>query len=311
MEKERVIVTENLSKRYGDFTAVHNLSLEIGRGEIFGLLGPNGAGKTTTILMLLGLTEPTGGRVEVLGFDPTREPLQVKSAVGYLPERVGFYDHLTGKENLLYLAALNNLSKEEATARMERLGAQVGLSEALERKVGEYSHGMRQRLGLASCLLKSPSVIILDEPTIGIDPKGTRELLELITSLKETGMTVLLSSHLLQQVQQICDRVAIFVRGRVVAEGPIETLGRQVMADQPFVIEVQCLEGNGRLQEYLPGLDGIDACEEVEGKLLLTCSEDKRVEIAAAVYRLGLSLMHLRLRGYDLEDIYQKYFKEA
>jgi len=310
MTREKVIVTEKLTKRYGHIVAVDNLDLEIFRGEIFGLLGPNGAGKTTTILMLLGLTEPTSGGARVLGFDPTRNPLEVKGAVGYLPERVGFYEHMTGRENLSYIAALNNIDYKTAQVKIDELAQQVGLDGAMDRKVGEYSHGMRQRLGLASCLIKSPEIIILDEPTVGIDPKGTREVQDFILQLsREKNMTVLLSSHLLYQVQQICDRVAIFVRGRVIAAGPIETLGRQVMSDQPCVIEVQCAEGPDLLRQVLEQIPGVEKCREVEGKLLLISREDKRKEIVSLVQQNNLTLLHLRLRGYDLDDIYQRYFQ--
>jgi ABC-2 type transport system ATP-binding protein len=153
MIKEKVITTEKLTKRYGSITAVENLDLEIFKGEIFGLLGPNGAGKTTTILMLLGLTEPTSGCAQVLGFDPTRNPLEIKRYVGYLPERVGFYDHMTGKENLSYIATLNNIDSTAARLKIEELAEQVGLKEAINRKVGEYSHGMRQEARPSLCLM--------------------------------------------------------------------------------------------------------------------------------------------------------------
>jgi ABC-2 type transport system ATP-binding protein len=310
MRNEKVIVTDKLTKRYANITAVENLDLEIFKGEIFGLLGPNGAGKTTTILMLLGLTEPTSGSAEVLGFDPTRSPLEVKRSVGYLPERVGFYDHMTGRENLCYIAALNNINSKAVMKKIDELAEQVGLKDAINRKVGEYSHGMRQRLGLASCLVKSPKIIILDEPTVGIDPKGTREVQDFITRLsREEGITVILSSHLLHQVQQICDRVAIFVQGKVVAAGPIESLGKQVMPGQPFIIEVQCAEGHDVLRDNLQQIQGIEQWSEVEEKLVLTCCSDKRLEIASLAQKNNLSLLHLRLRGYDLDDIYQRYFQ--
>lgn len=310
MQNEKVIVTEGLTKSYGKITAVHELNLEIDRGEIFGLLGPNGAGKTTTILMLLGLTEPTSGRAEVLGFDPAREPLKIKRSVGYLPERVGFYDHMTGSQNLRYIADLNDIDPYEAQEKIEELAEQVGLKDAINRKVAEYSHGMRQRLGLAGCLVKSPKIIILDEPTVGIDPKGIREVLDFIYRLsREKNITVLLSSHLLYQVQQICDRVAIFVRGKVIAAGPIETLGKQVTGDQPYIIELQCAEGQDLLREKLQGSEGIEELYEDEGKLFLSCREDIRRQIASLVRENNLTLLHLRLRGYDLDDIYQRYFQ--
>ncbi|MDD2328366.1 MAG: ABC transporter ATP-binding protein, partial [bacterium] len=171
---EATIVTRNLTKRYGDFTAVDDLTLEVGRGEVFGLLGPNGAGKSTTILMLMGMTEPSGGSVRVCGLDPVRQPIGVKRHVGYLPEDVGFYDDLSGLDNLIYTARLNGLSEREARSHALRLMGRVGLAEETTKKAGKYSRGMRQRLGLADVLLRNPEVIILDEPTLGIDPSGIR-----------------------------------------------------------------------------------------------------------------------------------------
>ena len=226
------IEISNLTRKYGNFTAVDNLTLSIDKGEIFGLLGPNGAGKSTTILMMMGLTEPTSGSVRVCGLNPVRQPIEVKKRVGYLPEDVGFYDDLTGPENLIYTARLNGISEREAEERARRLLQRVGLGEEIEKKAGKYSRGMRQRLGLADVLIKNPEVIILDEPTLGIDPSGIRDFLGLIVSLsREEGITVLFSSHHLHQVQQVCDRVGIFVKGRLLAQGVIASLARQLFAD--------------------------------------------------------------------------------
>jgi ABC-2 type transport system ATP-binding protein len=201
-----VIVTRGLTKRYGRVVAVEDLNLEVAEGEVFGLLGPNGSGKTTTILMLLGLTEPTSGEARVLGLDPMREPLKVKAKVGYLPDQVGFYGELTAWENLRYTTRLLGLPEAEAKARMEEVLKRMGLWEVKDRRVSAFSRGMRQRLGLAEVLLKRPQVAILDEPTLGLDPEAAREFLGLIKDLKAEGITVLLSSHLLHQVQEICDR---------------------------------------------------------------------------------------------------------
>ncbi|MFQ5407587.1 MAG: ABC transporter ATP-binding protein, partial [Anaerolineales bacterium] len=192
---EKVLATKGLTKHYGDFVAVEGLDLTIRRGEVFGLLGPNGSGKTTTILMLLGLTEPTAGSVRVLGLDPTRKPLSVKAHVGYMPDQIGFYDNLTGRENLSYIARLNGLRRDEAQRRIEAAAAEVGLADRLDQRVGKYSHGMRQRLGVADVLIKQPRLIIMDEPTQGLDPTGAHEFLDKIRALKSSGITVLLASH--------------------------------------------------------------------------------------------------------------------
>ncbi len=229
--EEATIVTRNLTKKYGDFTAVDDLTLEIRRGEVFGLLGPNGAGKSTTILMLMGMTEPTSGSVLVCGLDPVRQPIEVKRRVGYLPEDVGFYDDLSGLDNLIYTARLNGLSEHDARSCALRQMERVGLAEETAKKAGTYSRGMRQRLGLADVLLRNPEVIILDEPTLGIDPSGIRDFLRMIVTLsREEGITVLFSSHHLHQVQQVCDRVGIFVKGRLLAQGDIASLARQLFS---------------------------------------------------------------------------------
>ena len=227
-----IIQTRGLTRRYNGQTAVEDLSLEVQEGEIFGFLGPNGAGKTTTILMLLGLTEPSAGTARVLGYDPVRDPLPIKRQVGYLPENVGFYDDLTGRENLRYIAELNCIPEPEATAKIESALATVGLAEEGDKLVGAYSRGMRQRLGIAELLVKDPRLLILDEPTLGLDPDGTNKMLELIRDLNRTrGITVMLSSHLLDQVQRICHRVGIMIKGRLVALGTIEELARRKIGE--------------------------------------------------------------------------------
>lgn len=216
---QHVIELTGLTKKYGGFTAVNDLNLTVEKGDIFGLLGPNGAGKSTTILMMLGLTEPTVGSVMVCGINSTTHPIEVKRKVGYLPEDVGFYDDMTGIENLVYTAQLNGIAKEEAVQKAVQLLDRVGLSNDGKKKAGKYSRGMRQRLGLADVLIKEPEVIILDEPTSGIDPSGVREFMDLIRQLShKDGQTVLFSSHHLDQVQQVCNRVGLFSSGKLLAD---------------------------------------------------------------------------------------------
>jgi ABC-2 type transport system ATP-binding protein len=223
-----IIETEGLTKRYGAQTAVNDLTLQIQEGEVFGFLGPNGAGKTTTLLMFLGLTEPTSGKVRVCGFDPTREPFPVKERVGYLPENVGFYDDMDARQNLRYVARLNRIPDEISIPRIDAWLKEVGLFEEAEKKIGIYSKGMRQRLGIAEVMIKEPKVIFFDEPTIGLDPDGTNRMLDLIHSLsRDKNITIFFSSHLLDQVQRICDRVGIMIKGNLVAAGPIDELARE------------------------------------------------------------------------------------
>ena len=236
-----VVETQNLTKRYHDKLAVNALNLTVQEGEIFGFLGPNGAGKTTTILMLLGLTEATSGRAFVCGFDPTRESLEVKRRVGYLPENPGFYEDISARENLLYMARLNRIPEDEARRRTAEVLEQVGLGDDGRRLVREFSRGMKQRLGIAEVLVKKPRAVILDEPTLGIDPDGAIRILELIKGLnRERNLTVMLSSHQLHQVQEICSRVGIIVKGRLIVQGQMDELGRAILKERQwnFLLEV-------------------------------------------------------------------------
>lgn len=228
MERETVIRIEGLTKRYGTQIAVNNLNLEVTAGEIFGFLGPNGAGKTTTMLMLLGLTEPNAGTVRVCGHDPAREPLKVKEVIGYLPENVGFYEDMDARQNLRYIARLNRIPDQVSAARIDHLLEDVDLAKEADKRVGSYSKGMKQRLGIAEVLIKEPRVIFLDEPTIGLDPDGTNRMLDLICNLsRERKITIFFSSHLLDQVQRISDRIGIMIKGKLVAAGSLAELAQR------------------------------------------------------------------------------------
>ncbi|HMK11248.1 MAG TPA: ABC transporter ATP-binding protein [Acidimicrobiales bacterium] len=295
-----------LCKRYGDVTAVDRLDLSIEKGEIFGLLGPNGAGKTTTILMLLGLTEPTAGKARVDGLDATRAPLEVKRRVGYLPDDVGFYSDLSGRDNLRYTAELNRVPNEVAGSRIADLLNDVGLSEAADRRVSEYSRGMRQRLGLADALVKQPTLLILDEPTVNIDPEGVREILELVRGLRDReGTTVLISSHLLHQVEQICDRVGIFVKGRLAALGTVAELVADVQGG--YSIEID-LEGDGDPRAVLEGVDGVTEVEQNLGGWLARSDRDVRDDVIDACRSAGFSITRLVGGISDLDAVYHTYF---
>jgi ABC-2 type transport system ATP-binding protein len=316
-----VIELVDLTKKYGSFTAVDNLNLTVGKGEVFGLLGPNGAGKTTTILMMLGLTEPTSGSVNVCGIDSTRNPIEVKRRVGYLPDEVGFYDDRSGIENLIYTARLNSISEKESKHNAEELMIRVGLEDVIKKKTGKYSHGMRQRLGLADVLIKKPEVIILDEPTSGIDPKGVREFLDLIIQLRnEQGLTVLFSSHNLHQVQQVCDRVGIFVEGKLRAEGNIQTLSQKLINSSLFIIEAgieepvsatffSSPEDETWLAKLLKPIEGFSSIKLKNGIYLIECTRDLSSEIARVIVGAGVGLNFLNKKEYELDDIYNHFFE--
>ncbi len=316
---ENIIELVDLTKRYGSNTVVDKLSLAIRKGEIFGLLGPNGAGKSTTILMMMGLTEPDSGSVKVCGIDSTSNPIEVKRRVGYLPEDVGFYDDHSASTNLIYTARLNGFSYGEAEQKAEELLKRVGLSSHANKRTGKYSRGMRQRLGLADVLIKNPEVIILDEPTLGIDPTGVREFLELIVQLsREEGITVLFSSHHLHQVQQVCDRVGLFVNGKMLAEGDINTLSQKLFSNNAFTIEagVSKMADNksakntvGNLSEIIKGIEGVIAVNKKDNLFRIECSRDLSAVIARAIVETGTDLNYLNKKEYGLDDIYHRYFE--
>src|SRR6185312_16058028 len=305
---ETVIEASGLGKRYGTAKAVSNVSFNVSAGEIFGLLGPNGAGKTTTILMLLGLTEISAGTARIFGHDPAREPLAVKRLIGYLPDTVGFYDHLTAADNLHYTARLIGLGLTERKKRIAAALERVGLAEVADKKVGAFSRGMRQRLGLAEIVMKDARIAILDEPTNGLDPQASNDLLDLIRSLRAQGVTILLSSHLLDRVQKVCDRVALFNAGSIALMGTVGELGREVLGGG-YAVEVEADGGEG-VSARLAALPGVrNVAEPAAGRWRITCDSDLRGDAAAVVVAAGGRLHQLSLDRPSLETIYTRYFQ--
>jgi len=304
---ENVIEVSNLTKTYGGVPVVKGISFSVAQGEIFGVLGPNGAGKTTTILMLLGLSDISSGQARVLGFDPVRQPLQVKRRVGYLPDAVGFYDNLSASDNLRYTARLIGLEPTEREKRIKASLEHVGLQEVMDKRVATFSRGMRQRLGLAEILMKNAQIAILDEPTSGLDPQATVELLDIIRGLKQQGVTVLLSSHLLERVQSVCDRVALFNEGNIALIGTVPELGRQVLGGG-YNVEVEA-EGQG-LADWLRAVPGVLSVENAgPNRVRLFTEKDVRPEAAAAVVKAGGRLLRLSVEEPSLEVIYTRYFQ--
>jgi len=305
-----VLETKGLTKHYGDFVAVDDLNLSVKKGEVFGLLGPNGAGKTTTILMLLGLTESTKGKVSVLGFDPARQPLSVKARVGYMPDEVGFYDDLSARENLVYIAKLNGISRDQIKQRVEEAIERVHLTDVIDHRTGTFSRGMRQRLGLADVLIKNPQLIIMDEPTQGLDPELAHEFLDMIHNLKEEGTTILLSSHLLHQVQVICDRVGLFSKGRMVIQGTVPELARKVLGGA-YRIQLEAEGPSAQLIKALKSLSDVNKVNRINGAFEIEARDDVRADAANAVIKAGGRLKGLNVESQSLDDIYTHYFEEV
>lgn len=312
--KDPIIQLKSLTKCYGTQKAVDDLSLDIYKGEIFGLLGPNGAGKTTTILMMLGLTDPTSGSAFVCGYNATNNPISVKRKVGYMPDSLGFYDNMTALENLKYIARLNGLTEKEIKVRTVETMETVGLSSALNKKTSTFSRGMKQRLGLADVLIKQPDVIILDEPTLGIDPSGVREFLALIKRLsKEQELTVLLSSHHLHHVQQVCDRVGIFVKGKLLAQGNIDTLSGNVFNNAGHVVSIRLanvIPQPWALEQELEQWETIKQIRINEKTIEFECTQDITPILVRFFVEKGCDVIGVHQKDYGLDDIYQKYFED-
>lgn len=312
--KDPIIQLKGLTKCYGSQKAVDDLSLDIYKGEIFGLLGPNGAGKTTTILMMLGLTDPTSGSAFVCGYNATNNPISVKRKVGYMPDTLGFYDNMTALENLVYIARLNGLAEKEIRKRAIEVMEIVGLSSAMNKRTSTFSRGMKQRLGLADVLIKQPDVIILDEPTLGIDPNGVREFLTLIKRLsKEQELTVLLSSHHLHHVQQVCDRVGIFVKGKLLAQGNIDTLSGNLFSNKGHVVSVtlaQVIPQAWPLAQELRQWETIEQITINKKTIEFECKQNITPALVRFFVEKEYDILGVHQKDYGLDDIYQKYFED-
>ncbi len=311
MSNEFVIETKDLTKAYGKFLAVDRVNLHIARGEVFGLLGPNGAGKTTTILMLMGLCEPTSGTVKVNGLDPAREPVKVKRVVGYMPEKIGFYDDLTAKENLEYTARLNAISSNRLNDKIDSLLELVGLKDNRDQLVGKFSHGMKQRLGIADVMIKDPQIAIFDEPTSGIDPEGTDQVLSLINKMSEQKVTVVISSHLLHQVQKICTGVGIFSKGRLVASGSIDKLGRDILRKGQFNIIIPIAQLTPQLREEIQKLPEVVDINSRENSTIVVCQDNICNKLEEVVFKVTGLKLQMKVEEFELEEVYMKYFKES
>jgi len=300
-----MIRTENLTKVYNGKPAVDGLNLEVGEGEIFGFLGPNGAGKSTTILMLTGMIEPTAGRCFVDGIEVANDPLAVKKIIGYLPEDVGFYGNLTGEQNLDYFARFYDMNAADRKERIAEILRLVHL-DGVTQKAGEYSRGMKQRLGLAQALINDPKVLFLDEPTANLDPEGVREYRDLVTRLAGEGKTVFVSSHILSEVRAVCRTVGLLAAGRLVAQGTIDEVARTLASPggETFRIVVETAED-------LPDLSDPDIIEfERDGnRAIIQAKSDIRERLAAAIAEEGLHIREIRLEEPSIEDAFMALYR--
>ncbi len=309
---EYALETNDLTKSYKSekdtVLAVDHINLTIEKGSVFGLLGPNGAGKTTLIMMMSGLTLPTSGTAKVLGYDIMKESIQIRKKIGLLPEGFGFYDNLTAQQNLRYIAALNDIPKEEREKRVSEALTTVGLHEVKDRKYSGFSRGMKQRLGIAQAFIKNPEFLIFDEPTAGVDPEGARAFKDLVIKLSNEGKTVMLSTHLLFEVGPLCKEVGIINHGKFVAQGNVKELIEKLMTEEGYRIKI---EGTGNLGLFANSLAELNGVKEVklEGKVLIVrATSDIRIEIGKLAPIHGIEILTLDLLEPSLEDLFIKYY---
>ncbi len=300
-EREETARLEGVGKRYRRQAALEDVSFALREGEVVALVGHNGAGKTTLMKLMLGLIRPTSGRLAVLGADPGLRDAQARSRTGYLPENVAFNPSLSARELLTFYASLKGLPR----AGVEELLAQVGLTEAARRRVGTYSKGMRQRLGLAQALLGSPKLLLLDEPTTGLDPALRASFYELLLRLKEDGATVVLSSHALTELEERADRVIIMNRGRMIADGAIEDLRR--IADLPVRMKLET--GPDWTAGHAATLAEAAEIAPAGTGVALTCRADRKMDVLRAVVGLGPAVRDLQILPPTLDELYAHFLR--
>lgn len=293
-----MIRTENLTKVYDGVRAVDSVNLTIGKGEVFGFLGPNGAGKTTTIGMMVGLIEPTSGKCFINDMDVTRNPLQAKRITGYLPDGVGFYPNLTATQNLKYFSRFYDMKAADADARIAMLLDYVGLGK-VEKPVGSYSRGMKQRLGLAQAQLNDPDYVFLDEPTNGLDPEGVIQFRKIIKELAGNGKTIFFSSHILNEVQHVCNKVGIISKGKMVAQGTPDEVRGKLRKDDQVTIKVKVIGSMPRLSD--PRI--IEATYN-NGSAVIHASADIRDEISEELFKNQLRIREMMVEEKTLEEVF-------
>lgn len=304
-----MIQVENLSKYYGDYPAIEGVTFRVEKGEIMGFLGPNGAGKTTTMRILTGYMPPSSGAARVAGYDVFAESLEARKHIGYLPESVPLYTDMSVRSYLQFMARLRGARKNQA--RLDEVMEKVNLQDEADTLIGHLSKGYRQRVGLAQALIHDPDVLILDEPTIGLDPRQVREVRELIKGLAGEH-TVILSTHILSEASQLCGRILIINNGHIVAEDTPERLTASLKGNDRILIRTQKTPEN--LEGELAKIEGISSVEPTaDGAFELSCAagQDRRAEIAAVVVQRGWGLLELRPLVMGLEEIFLKLTQDS
>ena len=300
-----MIVTKGLTKRFGDLVAVDSLDIHVKEGDIYGFLGPNGAGKTTTIRMLATLLAPTSGTALIMGRDVIEDPNGARNLIGFMPERPAFYEEMRARDVLRFYGSFYRMPKDELDARITHLSGLVGLDRFIDAKVKGYSHGMRKRLAIALAVLHKPKILILDEPSTGLDPKGVMEFREMIRDLSKAGFTIMLSSHVLPEVQQVCNRVGILRRGRLVAEDSIENLTEQLKGRTKQRLMIRATGVSDSLLAGVRGVPGVVAADRAAwGVMVLAEPSTDPAEVNGELVRGGARVSSLVGQEPTLEDVF-------
>ena len=298
------IEVRSLTKSFNNFNAVDNVSFNVGAGEIFGFLGPNGAGKTTTIKAILDLIHANSGEIKINGLNITKKGKDAKKYVGYLPERVAFYDNLTALQNLNFYAEMKNASKEDCKALIE----EFGLGDAVSKKVGKFSKGMVQRLGMARAVLGNPPILILDEPSGGLDPRGVVLIRDKIREMKNKGSAVFVSSHILSEIQAVCDRVGIINHGVIVAEDTVSELSNKLNLKPKMTVELENI--SDKIIKAVNQIEGINNVQVINKILNVICDSKLRAKIILAISSAGGNIINLHTSEPSLEEVFMKFTEE-
>jgi ABC-2 type transport system ATP-binding protein len=301
---EPAIEINNLTKRYGSLTAVNKLNLKVERNTIHGFLGPNGAGKTTTIKILVGLLKADEGSAKVFGQEVQVDKADAKLGIGYMPELPKFPKHLKGAELLDIYGRMYGMTQQELKVQIPKLIDLVGLKGRENDLIGKYSKGMQQRIGIAQALLNSPDLVILDEPSIGLDPVGMLEVRELVKAISKEGMTVFVSSHLLFEVEQICDHITIINRGEALVSDTLQNVSGMISG--PAIMQVEVVNLNDSVVSHIKGLPYVKDVSQSGNMLniVLTTREDVRAEVSQTITKVGGIIVGMNLKGHSLEDVF-------
>jgi ABC-2 type transport system ATP-binding protein len=301
-----ILEVKNLSKKYGDFAAVKGISFEIPEGEIFSLLGPNGAGKTTTISMLSTLFAPTGGEAAIGGHSIVKEPMAVRNLIGVVPQELAIYDELTGRENLFFWGQMYGLAGRALRHRVDEVLEQIGLTDKAKKRVKTYSGGMKRRVNIGVGLLHKPRLLFMDEPTVGIDPQSRRAILDSVKDLNRQGMTVLYTTHYMEEAQELSNRVGIIDHGELIALGTQDELTRQVGENDKLILHIDESQNGAALAAAVRSVPGVLKADVTDHTVAVIApqAEEIMVPVITKANALGMKIRSVDIQEPDLEAVF-------